>query len=107
MSARAPMWLLIVYAALLFTHVPVWRSDLTLWTHAAKQAPYKPRPVLNYAKARLMAGDVDGATEGFQRTLRLAEQAHLPTYDRADARAAAEANLQMVPVFRLMFMNAE
>lgn len=28
----------------------VWGSDRTLWPHAARVAPTKPRPLINYAK---------------------------------------------------------
>lgn len=33
-------------------YAQVWRSDLTLWTHAQSLAPLKMRPVLNLEKAR-------------------------------------------------------
>lgn len=103
---RLAWGLLVVYAVLLSSQVPVWRSEQTLWAHAVRHAPQKPRPVLNHAKALLLAGRVSEAERGFLRVRALAEQPHIPAYDRIDALQAADGNLQMVPVFR-MLLQAE
>ena len=93
----------VVYAAVLWVQVPVWRSETTLWHHAAGISPLKPRPVLNYARALLLEGHMDAAEQGFYRTLALAGQPHLPSYDRDDAIRAAQANLQTVAIMRAVW----
>ena len=42
--------LLVCYVAGDRHAVSVWRSNDTLWPHAAAVAPLKPRPILNHAK---------------------------------------------------------
>ena len=43
--------------------VPVWRSDLTVWTHAVALAPWLPRAHINLGKALIASGD---RTRGFE-----------------------------------------
>lgn len=73
-------------------YVYVWRSNLTLWAHAARQAPRKPRPLINYAVALVESGAVVPAARALMRAERLLEQPHLPAYDRADGVAAVDRN---------------
>lgn len=44
---------LVVYVLLDVGAVAVWRSELTLWAHAATLAPHSMRSSNNYLKARL------------------------------------------------------
>ena len=38
-------------------YAPVWRSDLALWTHAERLAPWLPRTKINLGKAIIASGD--------------------------------------------------
>lgn len=80
--------------------VPVWRSEPSLWAHAARVAPNKPRPIVNVGKAAMLQGRFDIAERAMYRALVLAEQSHLPPYDRQDAIQAAQANLQTISILR-------
>ena len=80
--------------------MPIWRDDVTLWSHAVAAAPRKPRPTLNLARALILTGQLDQAETLLLRTLALAAQPHVPGYDRADAVSAATANLQTVAIVR-------
>ena len=51
--------------------VPVWRSDTTLWPHAAAVTPYKPRPLINYAKQVFVQGRDADALRLVERAERL------------------------------------
>ena len=95
--------LFLAYGAQTWASVQVWRTDTALWAHAVRYAPLKPRPALNLAKAALLEGRYADAERGLYRTLALANQSHLPPYDRADAIAAAQANLQAVTIVRAVF----
>lgn len=101
---RVAMWCFVgwVVAQLGATaaQVPHWRSEPTLWAQAVEHAPLKPRPALNYARALMLEGRFSEAEPALYRTLALAEQPHVPAYDRADAIGAAQANLQTLSVMR-------
>ena len=38
-------------------YAPVWRTDLTLWTHGELTAPWFPRAIINHGKALIAVGD--------------------------------------------------
>lgn len=102
MSGRAALFVGLVMACAWRTHaqVGVWRSELTLWGHAAAQAPLKPRPALNYGSALLMAGEPDGAVRWWVRARDLTQQGHIPTWDAARTQRSVEANLERVRAVR-------
>ena len=77
------------------TYLPAWRSDVTLWTHAAQMAPQKPRVALNYGVVLLAQGDL-GGLEQFARAQALTQQAHVPASDAQMTRARVEANIQRI-----------
>ena len=81
-------------------YIPVWQSDATLWTHAAAVAPLKPRPAVNVARALILQGELGRAEQWLTHTLALAELPHVPAYDRADAIAAAQGNLQTIAIMQ-------
>ena len=99
-SRIAPGLLLSVYAGLLVIHVPVWRSNVTLWGHAVQMAPLKPRPALNYAVALIARGDLDQGERWLLRAFALAGQSHIPPYDRHDVTRAVNANLATLAIIR-------
>ena len=91
------MWPLLVvalYAWQTAQQIPVWRSNVTLWTHAQAVAPQKPRVVQNYALALLEQGDTEGAMQQFRRAIDLAEAPHVPVWDRRITNQIVVANLR-------------
>lgn len=50
-------------------YVGVWRSEVTLWAHAAAANPLMPRAQINYGKALVAAGQrehgIDVALRGY------------------------------------------
>ena len=52
------MLLLAVLAALTAVQHRVWRSNLTLWSHAVQVSPSLARPAINLAVASRNAGDL-------------------------------------------------
>ena len=99
-----PLALVCIDAVLTMTAVPVWRSDVNLWAQAAAVAPGKPRPALNLGRALLLQGQTDQADRWFTTALALAQQPHLPDYDRNDAVMAATSNLQTTAILRVVFV---
>lgn len=71
-----------------------------LWAHAVQHAPQKPRPAANLAKALILRGDLEQADRWLSRTLALAAQSHVPSYDRNDAITAVTANFQTLAIIR-------
>ena len=84
-------------------YIPVWESNPTLWQHAHEMAPLKPRPAVNLAKALILRGDLEQADRWLSRALGLAEQPHVPQYDRQDAILAVTANLQTTAIIRAVW----
>jgi hypothetical protein len=80
-------------AAVTHDQVGVWRSDLTLWLHAATVAPAKPRPALNYGSALAIRGEFVGAALWWEHAIRLADAPHVPPHDRRRTLASARHNL--------------
>lgn len=98
-AAFAMFW---VTAQLIATarQVPAWRSEPSLWLHAAIQAPLKPRPLVNYARALILTGRHEDAERLLYLALASTDQPHIPAYDRADALMAVQANLQTLGIMR-------
>lgn len=106
---RVGRWTVIVLwlaASAVTTHhrLPVWASDLTLWTDAAMKAPLKPRPVMNLGRARELGGDLETAAEAYRQTIRLTGDARRG--DRKFAKAAAQSNLAHVYMQEGRFASA-
>lgn len=59
---------LIGLALLTAFHVPVFRSDVALWTHAITITPANARAALNLGTAYLVTRDVCAADRWFRRT---------------------------------------
>lgn len=72
----------------------VWVSDLTLWRHAARMAPLKPRPALNYGSSLAQAGDVAGAASWWAHAAALAQQPHVPSWDAQRTMRSVLTNLR-------------
>lgn len=56
--------------------------------------------MLNYGLALLFSGHLDEAERAMTRTVAIAQLPHVPSYDRAEALAAARGNLQVIAVIR-------
>ena len=72
----------------------IWRSELTLWGHAAAQAPLKPRPALNYGSALLMSGEPDRAVRWWVMARELTRQPHIPSWDASRTQRSVTVNLE-------------
>ena len=94
--------LLLSYTIQTARYLQVWHSDLTLWAYAVQQAPFKPRPRLNYGRALLLTGNFDDAERAFLIALTLSDQPHVPAWDRRDVREAATTNLEALAVMRAL-----
>lgn len=82
--------------------IPVWRSEVSLWTQAAQHAPEKPRAWVNLGRALLLSGHADYAEQSFSRAIAVASSPHVRPFDREDAMRAAQSNLETVTVLRLV-----
>lgn len=80
--------------------IPVWRSNLTLWRHAAELAPLKPRVALNYGLALLASGDTTGAIAQWRRAAILSQAPHIPEWDRRETNDVVLANLKTLQGLR-------
>lgn len=80
----------------------VWQADLSLWAHAARYAPRKPRPTINYGLALARAGDLAAAEQAFVRAIVLTDQPHVPPHDQREALEAATGNLTALAVAQAM-----
>jgi hypothetical protein len=66
--------LLLAYLAIDARAVVVWRSDLSLWSHAAALAPSKLRPQLNLSKQLYALGREEEAIRLASRALHLDQE---------------------------------
>lgn len=74
--------------------IPAWRSELTLWSHAARMAPFKPRVALNYAGALLGDGQMRAGMRQLARAQAVADLPHVPAVDRHLTRRTIAVNLR-------------
>ena len=44
-------------------YVPVWQSELSLWTHAAEKTPLLPHALINLGKATIASGNEEEGIE--------------------------------------------
>lgn len=58
-------------AVLTARQVPIWSSDLALWSQATTVSPLKPRPAVNVAAQYIQAGEWDKARWWVYRAERL------------------------------------
>ncbi|MDP3768587.1 MAG: hypothetical protein Q8S13_11285 [Dehalococcoidia bacterium] len=93
--------LLLWYAYCTRQQVAVWHDDLTLWRHAVEQAPLKPRPRINYGLALLRSGRLDEAARAFRVARMLADEPHVPSWDRDDAIRAVDENLKTITALKI------
>ena len=63
--------LAIICGAITMARVPVWDSELTLWSDAANKSPGKARPFNNLGIAQVRAKRIDGAGDSFARAIAL------------------------------------
>lgn len=77
-------------------YLPAWRADVTLWTHAAQMAPMKPRVAVNYGLVLLAEGRIQAGLEAWRRAQQLAQQPHIPSYDKAMTEQRVETNIQRI-----------
>lgn len=92
MRALVLLWLLGLPC---FTHarVAVWHSEITLWSDASYKAPWKARPIMNYGRARELAGDSEFSEHAYRLALSYSLDPRRTEYDRKFTQAAAETNL--------------
>ena len=89
-----PLLLAAVYAWQTHQQIGIWRSNVTLWTHAVTISPYKPRVLQNYGLALLEQGDTKGAIEQFRHAVKMADLPHVPAWDRRITNRDVTANLK-------------
>ena len=98
--ARGKAWSLCVLSGLALllalqtrAYASVWQSDLTLWAHAAQQAPRKPRPWVNLGSFLVQAGRLEAARAAWTHAQTAAQSRHVPAWDRRTALLLAGRNL--------------
>lgn len=89
-----PLLLALFYAWQTHQQIGIWRSNVTLWTHAATIAPYKPRVLTNYGLALLQQGDTKGAVEQWRKAVQMADLPHVPPWDRRITNRDVAANMK-------------
>lgn len=77
-------------------YVAVWRSEVTLWQHAVRLAPQKPRTLNNYGVAVAATGQLTQARVWFERAHQAGHSVQLPPWDRVEGERASRANLKAV-----------
>jgi protein O-mannosyl-transferase len=60
-----------LFGLLSMSQVPVWRDSETLWRNVLRNSPGIPLPYNNLGLALQNGGDLDGATESFERAIQL------------------------------------
>ena len=91
--------LVIVYLAMaIATHqyAPVWRTEFTVWAHAARLAPEKPRTLNNYGVVLAAAGRLEAARQVFERAHTAGHSPQLPAWDRVEGELRSRENLTAV-----------
>lgn len=68
-GAAAVTAVLVVCSARTASHLPVWRSDLSLWRHAINCTPHLPVVQIQWADALYQAGDVEQAATVLRQAL--------------------------------------
>ncbi len=81
-------------------YVEMWRSDLTIWQHAATVSPQKPRVLVNYGLALMRDGHLDEAQRVFLLAQTAAAQPWVPSWDRQDTIQATARNLTVIALLR-------
>lgn len=86
--------LLVLCAGLSHRQATVWRSDLTIWAHAAALAPNKPRPWTNLGAALILAQRDTEARAVLRHAESIASQPSISATDRRITLIAVSRNLQ-------------
>jgi len=76
--------------------IATWRSNLTLWSHAARSAPLKPRVVQNFGLSLIGAGQVQAGVTQLYLAVDVAQRPHVPIWDRLITERLAGKNLQVL-----------
>lgn len=94
----AGLLLIVTLAMALSTrqYAAVWQSDITLWAHAVRLAPEKPRTLNNYGVTLAMQGRLVEARAVFERAHRAGHASRLPLWDHVEGERTARANLTAV-----------
>lgn len=96
LTPQGMMWPLLAVALCVWQtsqQIVVWRSNLTLWRHAAALSTQKPRVAHNYGLALLEAGETTAAIEQFRQAATLASAPHVPAWDRRITNRDVVANM--------------
>jgi hypothetical protein len=78
-----PFVLVAVQAAAAVSYAAAWQDELTVWTHAVRHAPAKPRPWINLAIAQLERREFGAAQASLDRAEQLAGDPRVPAWSRA------------------------
>lgn len=81
------------YAVQSQRYVPMFRSNVTLWGHAAEWAPVKPRVASNYAGSLLEARRGAEALRQYARARQLTTLPHVRPADARITRETVEATV--------------
>ena len=77
-------------------YVAVWHDEPTLWAHAVRLAPEKPRTINNYAVTLVMQGQFAAARTWFARAHQAGHSSRLPKWDHVEGEQTARANLKAI-----------
>ena len=79
-------------------YIPKWETNETLWQHAHEMAPLKPRPAMNYGVELIKAGRMADGANMMTRASALANQPHVPAWDRQATLDALTVNIRALVV---------
>ena len=82
-----------VLAGFTVARLPVWRSDITLWSDAAAKAPTKVRTHINIGRQWDVAGELGLAEREYRAAVTMSFNPRYPEHRALEARCAAETNL--------------
>lgn len=83
-----------VHAGLMHEALAVWRSDLTLWRHAAQVAPQKPRVLVNYGVSLIQARVIEAGTARLVQAERASRLPHVPRPDAVVTWRSVDKNFR-------------
>jgi len=82
--------LVLTNTVLTYERNKVWRSDYTLWGDCIKKSPNKPRPLVNYGKALIDAGNASEALTYYDKAIEINPHFYLAYYNRGKAKIDLE-----------------
>lgn len=92
--------LLLVHVTQSRQYAHVWASNLSLWEHAARVAPMKSRPHMNYSRYLIEVRRLDEAWEEAQLADWLLDQPHVSEHEKVSRRKGLYHNLMMLSYLR-------